>query len=156
MAGKRQYYNSVITFQPTYNFPLFILVTYAPYWDHVLPFWKRRNQPNILFLKYEDISKNLPSIIETVASFLERQLTQEQVSSLANHLSFDNMKTNSAVNYEMLVDTRRKYKISDDDGCFMRSGKVGGYKADMTEEIAKKFDDWTEYHTRNTDLSFHS
>lgn len=29
------------------------------YWNHVLPFWQRRNESNILFLKYEDMNRNL-------------------------------------------------------------------------------------------------
>jgi hypothetical protein len=32
-------------------------VCFAPFWPHVLNFWKRRNEPNILFLKYEDLKK---------------------------------------------------------------------------------------------------
>ncbi|CAG2066689.1 unnamed protein product, partial [Timema podura] len=30
---------------------------FAPFWSHVLGFWKRRQEPNILFLKYEDMKK---------------------------------------------------------------------------------------------------
>jgi hypothetical protein len=32
-------------------------VCFAPFWPHVLNFWKRRDEPNILFLKYEDLKK---------------------------------------------------------------------------------------------------
>lgn len=130
-------------------------MSFAPYWDHVLKFWERRNQPNILFLKYEDMIQDLPSIIKQVANFLERPLSPDQVSLLANHLSFESMKANPAVNYDMVVSLNRKYKLTvDEEGSFMRSGKVGGYKTKMTEEVTKKFDDWTDLHTRDTDFSF--
>lgn len=39
-------------------FPCFMwTVCFAPFWPHVLNFWKRRDDPNILFLKYEDLKK---------------------------------------------------------------------------------------------------
>ncbi|CAG9859341.1 unnamed protein product [Phyllotreta striolata] len=98
-------------------------MSYAPYWNHVLPFWERRNQPNLLFLKYEKMVQDLPSVIKEVADFLEKPLSPENISLLAEHLSFDSMKKNPAVNYEMVVNLNRKYKFTDTDGCFMRSGK---------------------------------
>lgn len=32
-------------------------VPLGPIWNHILGFWRRRNEPNILFLKYEDLKK---------------------------------------------------------------------------------------------------
>ena len=36
---------------------LFISVLWGPYWSHVKGFWEQRNKPNILFLKFEDITE---------------------------------------------------------------------------------------------------
>jgi hypothetical protein len=35
----------------------FTIGNYAPYWSHVREFWKRRHQPNILFITFEDMKK---------------------------------------------------------------------------------------------------
>lgn len=29
----------------------------GPIWDHILGFWEQRDEPNVLFLKYEDMKK---------------------------------------------------------------------------------------------------
>lgn len=131
-----------------------VSVNFASFWKHILPFWQRRHQDNILFLKYEDMTEDLPKIIKQVAAFLEKPLTEEQINMLTNHLSFANMKNNPAVNFELIVSLNRKYHLIDVEGEFMRAGKVGEYKAKMSPELIKKFDDWTEENTRGTGFSF--
>lgn len=131
-----------------------VSVNFAPFWKHILAFWQRRHQDNILFLRYEDMIKDLPKIIRQVADFLDKPLTDEKVELLNNHLSFANMKNNPAVNFELIVSLNRKYNLIDCEGEFMRSGKVGDYKAKMTLEMIKKFDEWTEENTRDTGFSF--
>lgn len=98
--------------------------------------------------------QDLPSVIKEVADFLEKSLTVEQIKILTNHLSFDNMKNNPAVNYEMVVDLNKKFKLIETEGSFMRSGKVGDYKAKMSPEIVRRFDEWIEKNIKNTDFSF--
>lgn len=97
--------------------------------------------------------KDLPKVVKDVADFLEKPLTQEEIHRLCEHLSFANMKNNPAVNFELIVSLNRKYNLINCEGEFMRSGKVGDYKAKMTPEIVKKFDDWTEEHCRGTGFS---
>ncbi|KAF5302061.1 hypothetical protein FQR65_LT08611 [Abscondita terminalis] len=49
------------------------------FWKHILQFWELRNRSNILFIKYEDMKHDLPSVVRKVASFLEKTLTEEDV-----------------------------------------------------------------------------
>lgn len=127
---------------------------FAPFWSHVLSFWKRRDEPNILFLKFEDLKQDLPAEIKKTAQFLGKELSDAEVSLLAEHLSFDRMKNNPAVNYEAVMDINRKFNLTSEDGHFMRSGQVGNYKETMSPEIILEFDQWTQENLAGSTLSF--
>ena len=46
------------------------------------------------------MKQDLPAVIRRVAGFLDKKLSDTEVSSLAEHLSFNKMKQNKAVNKE--------------------------------------------------------
>lgn len=131
-----------------------ISVSFGPFWKNVLSFWEQRNEPNVLFLKYEDMRADLEKILREVAAFLEKELTQEQIDKLKHHLSFESMKKNRSVNYESLVELNTSAGLTEvEDGAFMRSGSVGGYKAVMSPQLIEEFDRWTAENTQGTGLS---
>lgn len=88
--------------------------------------------------------KDLPAIIRQTADFLGKPLTDEQVNILEKHLSFDSMKNNPSVNYEDIVGNMRKMHGKVHDSKFMRKGKVGSWKEEMTPEMIAKMDAWME------------
>ncbi|CAG9759669.1 unnamed protein product [Ceutorhynchus assimilis] len=130
-------------------------LSFAPYWNHVHQFWNRRHQDNILFLTYEEMKKDLPAVIKRTANFLGKNFDEKEIDILASHLSFESMKNNPSVNYEMVTEMNKKFKLTESTGEFMRSGSVGGYKAAMTSEMVEKFDKWIEKNTINTDFTFY-
>ena len=89
-----------------------------------MSYWTRRTQPNILFITFEEMKRDLPSVIRRTAAFLNKTLTDEQVDRLTDHLSFKNMKSNKAVNKE-------EYE---NDGRFMRKGETGDWRSKLSEE----------------------
>ncbi|VEN33642.1 unnamed protein product [Callosobruchus maculatus] len=128
-------------------------VIYTPYWKNVLGFWDQRHKPNVMILRYEEMIKDLPGMIRKVASFLERPLSDEQVVKLRDHLSFDSMKKNPAVNNEELIETVRKEQGRGKAETFhIRRGKTDSHKEEMSPEMIKRFDEWIEANTRNTDF----
>nr|CAD7436191.1 unnamed protein product [Timema monikensis] len=100
------------------------------------------------------VGHDLPSVIRRTADFLNKRLSDNQVDSLAQHLSFDSMKKNRSVNYEEVVEINRRFNLIPAEGDFMRAGQVGGWKGKMTEQQVEQFDQWTEEHLEGTGLCF--
>lgn len=107
-----------------------------------------------MFLQYEDLKKDLPKEIRKVANFLNKSLSDQQVEILNQHLSFESMRNNKSVNYEMIQELNKKYNLTQGEGIFMRSGRVGDYKAHMTDEMIQQFDEWTKKNTEGTGLNY--
>ncbi|XP_046383783.1 luciferin sulfotransferase-like [Ischnura elegans] len=123
-------------------------VAFSPYWDNLLSYWEHKDDSNVLFLTYEEMKKDLPSVVGKVCKFLDKKMpSDEDLKALCNHLSFDSMKANDAVNYECLVEKKR----SSTDQHFMRKGKVNAWKEEMSPEDVKRFDDWIEKNLNKLD-----
>lgn len=90
------------------------------------------------------MKKNLSQVIKVVAAFLDKSLSSEQISQLAEHLSFENMKDNVAVNYSERPKWMTELSNSSIASPFMRKGIVGSYKETMSPEIIEKFESWAK------------
>ena len=73
-------------------------VQFGDYFDHVLGWWKHREDENVLLLKYKDMKKDLHSIVIQVAKFMCHELSQDFVEMIAEKSSFASMKGDSSVN----------------------------------------------------------
>ncbi|KAJ8725834.1 hypothetical protein PYW08_004017 [Mythimna loreyi] len=122
----------------------------TPYFEHVKEAWEKRDDPNMLFLFYEDLSKDLPASILRVADFFGKQLNEEQVTRLCDHLSFENFKNNKSVNYEHL----RELGVLAKGESMIRKGKTGGWRAYFDDEMTQQAERWIEDNLRDTDLRF--
>ncbi|XP_066248129.1 luciferin sulfotransferase-like [Euwallacea similis] len=122
---------------------------------HYFGFWNRRNDPNVLVLRYEEMKASTPQTVRTIAKFLGKSLTDENVDAVCEFLSFQNMRENKACNLQVLVDNNRGDEFYQKSGKhFIRKGIVGDYKNYMSSEMIERFDRWIEESTRGTDLAF--
>ncbi|GAB1861332.1 Sulfotransferase 1C4 [Camponotus japonicus] len=120
---------------------------WAPYWEHVKSAWAIRHKPNILFLFYEDLTKNLSENIKKVATFYGKTYNNEQIAKLTEHLNIENFRKNSMVN-QLEQAGRIKPEL------FIRQGKTGNWKEIFTPELEKKFNEWIVDNLKDTDLVF--
>ncbi|CAH2240194.1 jg1759 [Pararge aegeria aegeria] len=125
-------------------------ISFGPYFEHVLEAWKKRNHPNMLFLFYEEITKDLPRSIQRVANFFGKTISDDQVNKLADHMDFDNFKKNKSVNKESLQDIG----IFRSDGAFIRKGKSGGWRDYFDAVMSAQADEWIAKNLQGTDFRF--
>ncbi|KAJ9573813.1 hypothetical protein L9F63_008795 [Diploptera punctata] len=114
-------------------------------------FWKIRNEENVLITSFEEMKKNLPAVIKSVAKFLDRTLSPEQLEQLCDHLSFDSMKNNPAVTMESEMALFDNSHLGGKVQPFIRKGQVGGWKSEFTPELAQKIDKWTADNLKGKD-----
>nr|CAD7457251.1 unnamed protein product [Timema tahoe] len=126
----------------------------GPIWNHILGFWKRRNDPNLLFLKYEDMKRDQAGAIRQTAQFLGKTLSESDVKVLTEHLSFNKMKQNPAVNLEPIIAKKNGPDyLSSTSLRFIRKGEVGDWRNHMEPDMVARFDAWTEENLRGTGLN---
>ena len=116
-------------------------VFYGSWFDHVLSFWAHKDDDNILFLKYADMKKDLPTAVAAVAKFMGYDLTQDVISEIVTKTSFENAKNNSWVHplagYPMMNEI---LDIDPNGPPFARKGEVGDWKNYFTPEQSAQFD----------------
>jgi len=107
---------------------------YSPMNDHILDFWKIRDEPNMLFLFFEDMKRNLDQEVKKVMKFLDKNYSQEKIDKLCKHLTFDSIKNNKSVNKSEDIKkfvTSVGGKYNPNEYTFIRKGQVGGYKEEL-------------------------
>jgi hypothetical protein len=124
-------------------------VLYSPMNKHALDFWKlAKDNSNVLFLFYEDRKKDLDGEVKKVAEFLGKKYSQEEIDNVCNHLSVDSMRKNPSCNYVDIIDAIKSAggcEASDEKFQFIREGKTGSHKKEMSEDQIKKFDQYMNH-----------
>lgn len=123
-------------------------VPFGSYFDHVLPWWNHRNDENVLFIKYEDMKKDLINNINLIAEFLNFNLSREEAEFVAQKSSFKAMKANPETNMEQWSDSFKP------GSSFMRKGIVGDWVNYFSEEQIEQFNQWYASYTEGTGLEF--
>ena len=136
---------------PTY-FDLFMnnQVLYSQYFDYIKEAWKRKDHPNLCLLFFEDMKKDQERAIRKVAKFLGKELSDEQVAALVEHLNFNKMKENMNASAGSI----EKKAVHEGKGHFMRKGKAGDWKNYFTAEMNQRMDEAIEKHFKPIGLEF--
>jgi Sulfotransferase domain len=139
-------------------------VSFAPYREHVLNWKNLPNYENILHMTYEELIADIGNAIRQIGKFLNKNVTDEQVTKLEDYLSFEKMKSelrnfceNKKLNFcfcfffseNSSTNAKHMFKVCNviageerpvDE--FIRKGKKGSYRDEMSEEYVVKFDEW--------------
>ncbi|CAF4938640.1 unnamed protein product [Pieris macdunnoughi] len=128
------------------------LLYWTPFFEHLKEAWEKRHHPNLLFMFYEELKKDLPAMINRVSDFMGKKYSEDEVATLCEHLHIKNFKKNPSINIEIF----KELGINKPDSDFIREGKTDGWRDYFDEEMIARTDKWMEENLRDTDLRFPS
>ncbi|XP_068712547.1 sulfotransferase 1B1-like [Montipora foliosa] len=116
-------------------------VPYGMWNKHVLEWWKHKDDSDVLFLKYEDLKKDLSSNVRLIAKFLEKPVTEDTVNKIAQQCSFEEMAKNVST-------------FTLDGPKLLRKGEIGDWKNYFTAAVDERFENEVLKELRGTGLVF--
>ncbi|ERE85550.1 amine sulfotransferase [Cricetulus griseus] len=120
------------------------------WFDHIKGWYEHRHDFNIMFQSYEDMKKDLRSSVLKICSFLEKELSEDDVDAVVRQATFQNMKSDPRANYE---DVKTEIGARNDGG-FLRKGTIGDWKRHLTVEQNERFDMIFYKNMKNFPLKF--
>ncbi|XP_070543017.1 sulfotransferase 1B1-like [Ptychodera flava] len=123
-------------------------VAYGSWFDHNLAFWEHRHDPNILFVKYEDVKTDHRRMVKRIAEFYDRPLPVEMIDACVEHCTLDGTKDNRMSNHLGAL------YISQEKGTFHRKGEVGDWMSYFTIAQNDVLDSLYEEKMMGTGLTF--
>ncbi|XP_054477268.1 amine sulfotransferase-like isoform X2 [Anoplopoma fimbria] len=107
------------------------------WFEHIKMWHSHQDDMNMLFITYEEMIQDLHSVVERIALFLGKELTDEQMANVVKHSTFNNMKKIPQANYEQVPGEL----LSHHQGRFMRKGTIGDWKNHFTVAQNEMFDE---------------
>ena len=126
-------------------------ICFGSWFDHVLEWWRHKDDPNVLFLKYEDMKKDHPGAVRAIAEFMGCDLTPDVVDKIVKESTIDKMKANPNTNFSWVSPNMFAVK---EINPFLRKGIVGDWKNHFTAEQSAMFDAVYQEKMRGTGLNF--
>lgn len=134
-------------------------VAYGDYFDHILSWYEHRNDPNVLFLAYEQLHADTRGQILGIAKFMGDHFYEELIQDkdllelILHQTSFENMKktltkeAHGKTEYELKADvikTPFQYPGPRYDATYVRlfrKGIVGDWKNQLSQEQNRRMDE---------------
>ncbi|KAH6926103.1 hypothetical protein HPB50_014332 [Hyalomma asiaticum] len=151
-------------------------VIYGDYFDHLLPWYERRKDPNVFFVTYEELKADTKAQILKMADFLGEEygaaLREDDalLEKVLQACSFESMKkfysdkptervkkivqtaTEKSASFEMLKDVPKQDAELHEGSGFVRKGIVGDWKNYFTQEQINQTKEWIERKTQGSDV----
>jgi len=141
MVSYYHFYRSHLSFQGTFDdfFDAFMAgrVQFQSWFKHVLEWWQHRDDPDVLFLKYEEIIGNLDDSIRKVADFCGVEVSPQRLAVVKERCAFSFMKVHeNKFDHTTGLALDRGYQLE----AFIRKGKKGSGELVLSPEQKEKFD----------------
>ena len=119
------------------------------WFDFNLGWWEQKDDPNFLFIMYEDMIKDIYSVIGKLCNFLDKQLPSDVIDAIVRHTSFREMKKNKMVNWEFLPAL-----LDQNISQFIRKGEIGDWENCLTVKQNQFIDNLLQEKLEGTQLHF--
>ncbi|GMT11292.1 hypothetical protein PFISCL1PPCAC_2589, partial [Pristionchus fissidentatus] len=125
------------------------IICCGSWFEHVLTYWKfTQNNPNAVFVKYEDMKRDLVEEMKALENFIGVPLNEEQRKKVIDHCSFDSMKKVSKFMRKVSA------KLRSGDNTDLIQGVVGDYKNYFTVAQNEQFDELYKEKMAGSGLDF--
>ncbi|XP_066266695.1 amine sulfotransferase-like [Branchiostoma lanceolatum] len=136
------------------NFQEFInpeQAVFGLWWDVVQEYWRHKDDGNMLFVKFEDLKRDLRGNVVKIANFLSKTLSDQRIDEVTANCTFSAMKNNEATN---LTRAEAFKGLATKEFEFIRKGKVGDWMNSLSPEQSKILDDIHREKMAGVDLTF--
>jgi hypothetical protein len=111
--------------------------SYGSWLRHVAGWWAHRDDPNILFLRYEDLACDLAGGLRTLIDFLGLDVGPERLPVIRERCSFAFMKAHET-RFDPLIGMLYERHARPD--AYLRQGRVGGGEGHLSPEQRARYD----------------
>ncbi|XP_066267931.1 sulfotransferase 1A1-like [Branchiostoma lanceolatum] len=106
------------------------------WWDVIPEYWRHKDDVNMLFIKFEDMKRDLRGHVVKIANFLGKPLSDQRIDEVVVNCTFSAMKKNPSTNMSRNPAMQRPF-FSKAEGSgleFIRKGEVGDWKNWFSQE----------------------
>jgi hypothetical protein len=126
-------------------------VEFGSWFEHVRGWWRHRDDANVLFLRYEDLLDDLEGTVRKITAYCEFKIAPERMPTILERCRFAFMKQ-----HESQFDpvTGASWEQGAQGKAFLRMGRTGDWKGQLSPEQAAQFDRTLKKHLAATRIDF--
>ncbi len=113
------------------------------YWAHLISWWERRHEEQVLLLAYEEMKADPLGAIRTVANFIGIELDAELLAIVTRQSSLDFMLAHKDKFDDRMMRERSEKMMGlppGSDSAKVRKGEVGAHRYELPAEISAAMD----------------
>ena len=113
------------------------------YWSHLRSWWPHRNDPDVLFMCYEDMKQDLPGTVRRIAAFIGCALDAALFDIVVRQSSVDFMREHTHQFDDNLLREARDEACGlppGGDSSKVRTGNVGDHAQELSQNVIDELD----------------